>query len=137
MSQGKRWIDPKHKVAYLDWLMCPPGEREPATKQGMADHIEVSMRTLYNWEATPEFQEKMRSVKLAWGNKWYPDIMARLMDIVENGPPAQSVQASKVLLAHIDIKDEDNTPPEMEAELLKRMSAVLAELGYETLNSEE
>lgn len=136
MSQGRRWVDPKKKAEYLEWLMLPPGEREPATKQDMATHLGVSYRTLYNWEAEPEFQEKLRSLKIEWGNRWYPDILNRLMEIVLDGPPAQSVQASKVLLGHIDIKTDKDSDIEFEEELMKRMREVARELGYEVMDSE-
>lgn len=135
--QGRRWVDPQLKIEYLEWLMMPPGEREPASKEAMADHLGVTARTLYNWEREPEFQEKLRSLKVEWGNRWYPDILSKLMDIVSGGPPAQAVQAAKVLLSHIDIKDDGaKDSPEMEREVIKRMSAVLKEMGYDTLEDE-
>jgi hypothetical protein len=134
MAQGNRYIAPELKTEYLEWLMTPPGEREPPTKEAMALHLGVSSRTFYNWESEPHFQEKLRSLKLEWGSRWYPDILARLMDVVMNGPPAQSVGAAKVLLSHIEIKDEKaGDLPEMEKELLKKMTAILKELNYEVI----
>lgn len=135
--QGNRYIDPKVKRAYLEWLLTIPGEREPSTKTDMATHLGVSMRTLYNWESDPEFQAKMRSVKLEWGSRWYPEILEQLMKVVSDGPPAQKVQAAKVLLQHIDIKeDSQSDSPEFEREVIKRMAAVLQEMGYETLEED-
>lgn len=134
LSQGKRYIDPSLKKEYLEWLMLPPGEREPDNKQAMAEHLGVSYRTLYNWESEPEFQERLRNLKIEWGNRWYPDILQQLMNIVLTGPPAQKVQAAKVLLSHIDIKsDDEGASPEMEREVIKRMTAVLRELNYDVL----
>lgn len=138
MSQGRRWVDPKLKTEYLEWLLTVPGERQPSTKTDMADHLGVSMRTLYNWEGEPEFQAKMRSVKLEWGSRWYPEILQELMKVVADGPPAQKVQAAKVLLQHIDIKEDDKADsPEFEAELMKRMKVIAKELGYEVLEDAE
>ena len=135
MSQGRRWVDPSLKLEYLEWLLTVPGEREPSTKTDMATHLGVSMRTLYNWEGEPEFQEKMRSVKLEWGSRWYPEILEQLMKVVAEGPPAQKVQAAKVLLQHIDIRDDDKADtPEFEREVIKRMTAVLKEMGYDTVD---
>ena len=134
MAQGNRYIKPEIKQEYMDWLMTPPGEREPDTKEAMAIHLEVSAKTLWNWESEPEFQEQLRTLRLEWGSRWYPDILSRLMDVVMNGPPAQSVAASKVLLAHIDIKDDQKADlPEMEKEMLERMAAVLKELNFEVI----
>lgn len=137
IPKGKRWVDPKVKQEYLDWLLTLPGEREPASKKAMAEKLGVHWRTLYNWEGTEEFQEAIRRVKLEWGSRWYPDVLVRLMDIVQNGPPAQSVQASKVLLQHIDVKDvKEVDSPEFEKELQERMKAIARELGYEVMEAE-
>ena len=134
IMQGKRWIDPALKVEYLEWLMQPPGEREPSSKTDMAEQLGVSLRTLYNWEAEPEFQEKLRSLKIEWGNRWYPDILNRLMEIGLHGPPAQSVQALKVLLGHIDVKEiKADNDVIINEELAKRLKKLAEELGYEVL----
>ena len=114
--------------------MMPPGEREPPTKNAMAEQLEVSLRTLYNWEAEPQFQEKIRELKIQWGNRWYPDILNSLYEIVTEGPPAQAVQAAKVLLQHIDIKDAKKSNAEFDDELSKRMGAVLKAMGYEVMD---
>ena len=131
---SRRYIAPEVKTEYLEWLMTPPGERDPATKEGMAEHLGISTHTLYNWEKEPLFQEKLRTLRLEWGSRWYPDILNRLMDVVMNGPPAQSVQAAKTLLAHIDLKEEKQSDlPEMEKHLLEKMTAILKELDYEVI----
>jgi hypothetical protein len=131
--KGRRYIDPALKQEYFEWLMTPPGEREPSTKEAMAKHLEVSYKTLYNWESEPQFQEKLRTLKLEWGNRWYPDILAKLYDTVLNGPPAQSVAAAKVLLAHINIKDEAKDTKEYSSEALEKISAALKDAGYDVL----
>lgn len=133
--KGNRYIDPKLKVAYLEWLMTPPGNREPTTKLAMAEELGISFKTLYNWESEPEFQEKLRGLKLQWGSRWYPDILAKLMDIVLNGPPAQSVAAAKVLLAHIDIKDESKKEIEYSSEALEALTKALEKEGYDVISS--
>lgn len=134
MSRGKRWIDPQIKEQFLDWLMTPPGEREPATKTEFAEQFGVSPKTLYNWEREPKFQEKLFQLRVEWGNRWYPDILAKLMDIVLNGPPAQSVAASKVLLSHIDVSEtKEAVRIQVSEELQKRMKELAEELGYEVI----
>jgi len=132
---GNRWIDPKVKTTYLEWLMTPPGEREPATKGAISELLGVSARTLYNWESEPAFQEKLRTIKLEWGSRWYPDIMAKLMDTVMNGPPAQSNGAAKILLSHIDIADAKGDDLEFSTEALEAISAALKKEGYNVIES--
>jgi hypothetical protein len=134
MSRGKRYIDPAIKAKYLEWLMTPPGDREPRAKTAMAEELGVSFKTLYNWESEPLFQEKLRTLKLEWGNRWYPDILAKLYDTVLNGPPAQSVAAAKVLLAHINIMDETKDTTEYSSEALEKISAALKDAGYDVID---
>jgi hypothetical protein len=137
--KGNRNIDPAFKEQYLEWLMTPKGEREPATKEAMAEKLGVNSRTLWYWEKQPEFQAQMRKLKQEWGSRWYPDILARLMDIVENGPPAQSVQAAKTLLQHLDLADEDKKKKteKADSEAIERFKAALKENGFAVLGDEE
>lgn len=133
--QGRRYIDPKVKTRYLEWLMTPPGEREPSSKEAFAEAEQVSSRTLYNWEQEDEFQEALRSLKVKWGNRWYPDILQSLMDTVLTGPPAQRVAAAKVLLQHIDIKEEANTGDlDVDNEAVRRISEALRAAGYTVIS---
>ena len=130
---ANRYIDPSIKLEYLEWIMTPPGQREPPTKEAMADHLGVSGRTLYNWESESAFQEKLRGLKLEWGSRWYPDILNKLMDTVMNGPPAQSNGAAKILLAHIDIGDEKKDQIEFTNEMIESISAALKKQGLDVI----
>ena len=130
---GNRYIDPSCKLEYLEWIMTPPGQREPPTKEAMAEHLGVTARTLYNWESESAFQEKLRGLKLEWGSRWYPDILNKLMDTVMNGPPAQSNGAAKILLAHIDIGDEKKDQIEFTNEMIEAVSAALKKEGFEVI----
>jgi len=113
--------------------MTPPGDREPPTKEAMAEHLGISYRTLYNWESESEFQEKLRTLKLEWGARWYPDILAQLYDTAMNGPPAQSNGAIKILLQHINIGDAERDDTEYSSEELEKLTAALKEIGYDVI----
>ncbi len=131
MGKGFRNIDEETKNAYLEWLMAPPVERDPATKEQVAEKLGVARSTLYLWENTPQFQEQLRMLKTRWGIKFHGEILGRLMDIISNGSDTAAIQASKVLLPHIDtgpreIKEDDLT----EAHLVAIKKALEAE-GYE------
>ncbi len=130
---ANRYIDPARKLEYLEWIMTPPGQREPATKEAMAEHLGVTARTLYNWESENAFQEKLRGLKLEWGSRWYPDILNKLMDTVMTGPPAQSNGAAKILLAHIDIGDEKKGKLEFTNEMIDAISEALKSQGMDVL----
>ena len=130
---SNRYIDPTIKLEYLEWIMTPPGQREPSTKEAMADHLGVTSRTLYNWESESAFQEKLRGLKLEWGSRWYPDILNKLMETVLHGPPAQSNGAAKILLAHIDIGDKEKDKVEFTNDMIESISRALKEQGMDVI----
>ena len=130
---ANRYIDPSCKLEYLEWIMTPPGQREPTTKEAMAEHLGVTARTLYNWESESVFQEKLRGLKLEWGSRWYPDILNKLMDTVMNGPPAQSNGAAKILLNHIDIGDQKKDQIEFSNEMIEGITKALKKEGFEVI----
>ncbi len=131
MPSGYKYIDKETKEQYLNWLMAPPAERDPATKELMAEHLGVARSTLYLWEDTPEFQEQLRMLKTKWGVKFHGEILGRLMDVVANGSDTAAIQAAKVLLPHIDtgpreVKEDDLLPAHLAA-----IKKALQEEGYE------
>lgn len=42
---------------YLDWLCTAPSERQPMSKQKMAEHLSVDVKTLRRWEKKPVFRD--------------------------------------------------------------------------------
>jgi hypothetical protein len=133
MGKGFRTIDDSVKEAYLNWLMAPPAERDPATKEEIAEVLGVARSTLYSWEDTTQFQEQLRLLKTRWGVKFHGEILGRLMDVVTNGSDTSAIQAAKVLLPHIDtgpreVKEDDLT----EAHLIAIKKA-LADSGYQVV----
>ena len=45
---------------YLDWLCTAPSERIPPSKNTMADHIGVDVKTLRRWEKKPAFLQQWK-----------------------------------------------------------------------------
>jgi hypothetical protein len=41
---------------YLEWLCTAPSERQPVSKNKMAEHLEVDVKTLRRWEKKPAFR---------------------------------------------------------------------------------
>ena len=131
----KRNIDPAIKEEYMNWLLTPPGEREPSTKKEFAEEHNVSYRTLYYWEDEDDFQSALRELKAKWGTRWHGDILGRLMDIVQNGSDNAAVSASKVLLAHLRIPDDENDQLDNVGEDVKRaIRKALEEEGFSVIN---
>ncbi len=131
MAKGRRNIEPGVKAKYLDWLMAPPSERDPATKLEVAVVLGVVPSTLYLWEATTEFQDELRQLKIKWGVKFHGEILGRLMEIVTNGTDTASIAAAKVLLPHIDTGPREMTEGDITEKGLKAIKEQLDDLGYE------
>jgi hypothetical protein len=131
MAKGRRNIDKSVKDKYLDWLMSPPSERDPATKLEVAVVLGVVPSTLYLWEATTEFQDELRQLKIKWGVKFHGEILGRLMWIVTNGTDTASIAAAKVLLPHIDTGPREVKEDDLTEEHLIAIREALKNEGYE------
>lgn len=130
MGKGFRTIDDSTKEAYLDWLMAPPAERDPPTKEEIATQLGVARSTLYSWEDTPQFQEQLRLLKTRWGVKFHGEILGRLMDVITNGTDTSAIQAAKVLLPHIDTGPSEVKEDDLTEEHLEAIKEALADSGY-------
>jgi hypothetical protein len=130
MSKGFRNIERSVKEEYLDWLMTPPVERDPSTKTEMAEQLGVAISTMWRWEQEPEFQEELRLLKTKWGVRFHGEILGRLMDIVQNGTDTSAIQASKVLLPHLDTGPRAVAESDILPEELKAIRDALMENGY-------
>ena len=127
---AKRNINDEVKKEFIDWLMTPPSERAPATKTEMAEHLGVSLKTLYNWEKTDEVRASLRRLKIEWGARWHGDILQRLMEIVTEGPPAQSVSAAKILLQHLDTGTPEAEDKALNDDERHKLKVALEEEGW-------
>jgi DNA-binding XRE family transcriptional regulator len=134
MGKGNRHIDPSVREEYLQWLLTPPTEREPAQKREMAEHLGVSEPTLFRWEKSEEFQEALRNVKQQWGAAFQVDILSRLIDIIHSGTDTAAIQAAKVLLPHIDAGPKETAEDELSEAHLAAIRKALEEEGYEVIN---
>ena len=131
MPKGYKKVDQEVKDQYLNWLMTPPAQREPATKDLMAKELDVARSTLYVWEDTPEFQEQLRQLKSKWGIKFHGEILGRLMEIVATGTDTAAIQAAKVLLPHIDTGPREVKEDDLTEEHLVAIKEALKESGYQ------
>lgn len=132
---GKRNIDPAVKETYIEWLLQPEGNREPATKEAMAELLGVHVRTLYNWEESDEVQAKLREVKTRWGVRYQPTILRRLMAIVEEGKDSDSISAARVLLSHLDVRTEEEKS-KMSNDRVEEIKRDLERLGFKTIDND-
>ena len=49
--------DPR-KLEYLRWLTTPKAERNPSSERKLAEKLDVSVKTLYNWRQQTEFRRR-------------------------------------------------------------------------------
>lgn len=113
---------------YLEWLMTPKGLREPGTKKDMAELLGVERRTLYSWEADPEFQREIRNHKLSLGAAWYGDILNTLKDIMDDEAERATarISAAKTLLEHLDLRESGEASERSDEAVLQ----ILKDAGY-------
>lgn len=128
-----RNIEPRNEETrkeYLNWLMTPGSEREPATKKDFASFYGVARSTLYDWENSEDFQNQLRTLKSKWGVRWHGDILNRLMQIVLEGTDASSINASKVLLGHIQVEAPGEKKDELSADEFAELKKALEAAGW-------
>jgi hypothetical protein len=134
---GNRHIDPSVKADYLDWLLVPPGQRDPLTKKEFCELHGVSHNTLLYWEKSEEFQVKLLQFKRNMAAAHYPDLIGNLIELAHNAPPAVRVQATRLLLDHIDVgKAVAEETEDIPKDAREKITAALREAGYKVVGSE-
>ena len=127
---ARKFVDPLVKEEYLEWLLVPPGQRIPPTKTAFAAEHDIAHNTLLYWERSDEFQNKLIGFKRKMASAWYADILGGLYELSQNGPPAQRVAASKLLLDHLNVHPNEDEVEEMSDEAKAAIRLVLVEQGY-------
>lgn len=75
----KRELSEK-QLAYVIWAADPPDLRQPATKDELAQVLDVSRQTLWRWERDPRVLDAVRFVVLQ--NAGDPKRIGQLLDII-------------------------------------------------------
>lgn len=124
------------RSAYLDWLLTPPSERAPKTKKAFAEQYNVHRNTLRRWENSKDFISAMRNIKLQWGVQFHPHILDRLMRIVGEGSDRDAIQASRVLLNHLDVTPSEREVQEVDDDTLAELRSTLKDGGFIVVSDE-
>lgn len=83
----------------MEWLLTPPREREPATKQEFADLVGVTTQTLRNDEKEPFVINQLQTRrKRVFQVSKLDDVIATLVTQATDAENPRSVAASKLLL---------------------------------------
>lgn len=125
----KRGFNPSSQLEdkateYLNWLLTPPGERDPKTKGAFAESIGVAVKSLYNWEHSEWFQSQIRQARGPLYASWYGDIVGRMKEIVDTGIAKDAIAAARVLLPHLDVAEDDRQGEIDEEALMKALAAM-------------
>jgi hypothetical protein len=97
---GWRWDDDWRKVKVMEWLTTPVPEREPSSRQKLADLLGVDVRTVRGWTEHPQFVEEWRRRSSAIIGS--PDRSRQIMDTLYRAATDPrnrlQVQAAKLYL---------------------------------------
>jgi hypothetical protein len=89
-------------VVYIEWLMTPVVDRDPPSKQKLADALGVTTQTLRNYEKDPFLQRRLRDeVRAVARVDKIPEILNRLYEQATD-PQRPSTQAAKVYLDYVE-----------------------------------
>jgi hypothetical protein len=60
MGMKEELVLTQTQTEYLDWLCTAPSERTPPSKNRMAEHLGVDVKTLRRWEKKPNFLKQWK-----------------------------------------------------------------------------
>lgn len=103
---------------YLDWLCTAPSERVPPSKNKMADHLGVDVKTLRRWEKKPSFRQQ-------WQDK---------VDDIQGSP--ERTQAVLDMLYNKATKDNDVKSAQLYLQATNRMAPPTVEVRSDRKVSE-
>jgi hypothetical protein len=89
---------------YLDWLLTPPGSRDPATKQEMADKIGVNIKTLQGWQREADFLDAWEKQyrKVVGSPEKAHQVLEALHETATDRTDPRQVPAARAYLEAID-----------------------------------
>jgi hypothetical protein len=90
------------KALYLEWMVLPRDQRDPATKTELAAQLGCTLQTLMSYERDPDFSNEVsRRLSQAFRIDRLSQVFEALYTTAVGGGP-QSVAASRTLLEWFD-----------------------------------
>lgn len=110
---------------YMEWLLTPKAERQPATKRGIAEELRRSEKTLRDWEALPDFRAEWeaRAREAMGGPERLKEIADALFAQALDPESRKQVQAAKLFAELIGA----HTPPAPEVNVNLDISKIPTE----------
>jgi len=120
---------------YAEWLLLPEASREPRTKAELAEELDVSRTTLWNYEQDAWLQsELLRRQRATIQVGKLGDVMDSLIKQATNPENPRSVQAAKVILEFVSSGEEQRTAEDLSSmtdEAVLQAAAVIAKANRE------
>lgn len=89
----------RRQAIYMAWLIQPKDEREPRTKQAMAEVLGVTVQTLFNYERDPDFAGAVRErLSRAFKVDRLPNLFESLYATATDPENPRQVTAARTLL---------------------------------------
>ena len=87
----------ENREIFLEWLLTPRDERDPATQTELAEQFGVHPTTLANWKRSPEFLEQwnLQYLRTVGSPETKGEIMATLRRTATDQDDPKHVQAAK------------------------------------------
>lgn len=102
-------IDDPRKIRLVEWLLAKQiGEHSPATKQELADELNVDRRTLYNWEREPAVADRLRelAVQVAGDPERIRQLMDAMFDQALDSESTKQVQAASLIAKMLGLTEK-------------------------------
>jgi hypothetical protein len=136
-GNGESWktgssLKRERQEAYIEWLLTPKAERQPRTKQDLAEMLGVTPMTLRNYTRDPFFQQELSKRgkainKVERASDVLDALYRRAIDVDEGAP---AVTAAKVWLEYTDKAVADMAAADLE-EMPKDELLALIEKVYD------
>lgn len=131
-NPGAKVLEDARKLRLLNWLITPPGMREPSSQNALAEELGVSSRTIRDWKQAPVFRAlwEKQAKDIVGDPEKVQRVLEMLYDTALDTTNARHVKAAELYLKAVDgIK-----PPE--ASLAEKKAAELSDNELEALLAE-
>lgn len=138
-APGEHWktgssLKRQRMEQYLEWAITPPQLREPRTKKGFAESIEVTVQTLANYDRDVWFQrEATKRSRGLFKATSATDVISTLTDIATDKEHKNAVSAARLLLEWMDKGTDEHSDTSFgdlsDDELKEKLERLMGDAG--------
>ena len=117
------------QIAFQQWLATPRPEREPATREALAEELGIHVSTLWRWAQQPGFLEEVNELARSMLKSSLPEIYGALIAQAKAGS-YQHIELVMKMTCEYNPKATLNVDPsDRMSELLQRALAPWSQEG--------